>query len=91
MMDAKKVDVLGVFDELISFEERHAEYEPRANHEAREARDAMAELIAEMRRYLPVIEHLESRPELWGEFCYPIGIATANGYRHALSRIGAPA
>ncbi|RXY82305.1 hypothetical protein DD607_36320, partial [Salmonella sp. 3DZ2-4SM] len=27
------------------FEERHAEYEPRQNHEAREARAAVAELI----------------------------------------------
>ncbi|PJL41038.1 hypothetical protein B9Y78_07995 [Stenotrophomonas maltophilia] len=39
------VDVLAVVDELIDFEERHAEYEPRQNHEAREARAAVAELI----------------------------------------------
>lgn len=39
------VDVLAVMDELIDFEERHAEYEPRQNHEAREARAAVAELI----------------------------------------------
>ncbi|WP_462052471.1 hypothetical protein ACSYS7_001738 [Stenotrophomonas maltophilia] len=39
------VDVLAVMDELIDFEERHAEYEPRQNYEAREARAALAELI----------------------------------------------
>lgn len=39
------VDVLTVIDDLIDFEERHAEYERRANHEAREARAAVAELI----------------------------------------------
>ncbi|HDS1581999.1 TPA: hypothetical protein QEL15_004115 [Stenotrophomonas maltophilia] len=39
------VDVLAVMDELIDFEERHAEYEPRQNQEAREARAALAELI----------------------------------------------
>lgn len=91
MMDAKKVDVLAVLDELISFEERHSEYEPRANHEAREVRAVVAELISEMQRYLPVIVHLESRPYLWWEICHPIGIATSNGYRHAIGRIGAPA
>lgn len=37
--------VLAVMDELVDFEERHAEYEPRQNHEAREARAAVAELI----------------------------------------------
>lgn len=42
---AMAVDVLAVMDELIDFEERHAEYEPRRNHEAREARAAVAELI----------------------------------------------
>lgn len=39
------VEVLEVMDELIDFEERHAEYEPRQNHEAREARVAFAGLI----------------------------------------------
>jgi hypothetical protein len=44
-MSAQTVDVLAVIDELVSFEERNSEYEPRANHEAREARAAVAELI----------------------------------------------
>ena len=39
------VDVREVLAELLSFEERHAEYEPRANHEGREAIAAVAELI----------------------------------------------
>lgn len=41
-----RVDVLSVMDELIDFEERHSEYEPRQNHEAREARAAVAEVFA---------------------------------------------
>ena len=46
------VDVLAVMDELIDFEERHAEYEPRQNHEAREARAAVAELIEKVEELL---------------------------------------
>lgn len=47
------VDALAVVDELIDFEERHAEYEPRQNHEAREARAAVAELIEKGEAMLP--------------------------------------
>ena len=39
------VAVLAVMAKLISFKEQLAEYEPRANHEGREAIVAMAELI----------------------------------------------
>lgn len=41
----KPLDVLAVMDELIDFEERHAEYEPRANYEARDARAAVADVL----------------------------------------------
>jgi transcriptional regulator of nitric oxide reductase len=44
------VDVLAVLDELIDFEERHAEAEPRQNHEARQARAAIAEQQEILRR-----------------------------------------
>jgi hypothetical protein len=47
---------------------------------------AAPELLSELQRYLPVIEYLESKPELWGEVAYPLGIATANGYRHAIAK-----
>jgi len=43
-------------------------------------------LIAEMKRYLPILEKLESRPDLWGELAEGTGIETANGYRHAIER-----
>lgn len=49
------VDVLAVMDELIDFEERHAEYEPRQNHEAREARAAVAELIEAGAAYAEIV------------------------------------
>ncbi|AWB79597.1 TPA: hypothetical protein UL939_000553 [Stenotrophomonas maltophilia] len=52
------VDALAVMDELIDFEERHAEYEPRQNHEAREARAAVAELIEEHRLLLDALKRL---------------------------------
>lgn len=41
----RRIDVLAVMDDLIDFEERHAEYERRVNYEARDARIAMAEVI----------------------------------------------
>lgn len=64
------VDVLAVMDELIDFEERHAEYEPRQNHEAREARAALAELIEEA-------EKIEAFIHRVGMHCKPFSSAIA--------------
>jgi hypothetical protein len=43
-------------------------------------------IVEEMKRYLPVIEALENEPELWNRFTKGTGIATANGYRNAISQ-----
>jgi hypothetical protein len=43
-------------------------------------------IVEEMKRYLPVIEALENEPELWNRFTKGTGIATANGYRNAISK-----
>jgi len=51
MSGKEQIDVLAVIDDLVSFEERMAEAEPRANHEAREALAAVAELIEADREY----------------------------------------
>jgi len=106
-MDAKKVDVLAVFDELISFEERHAEYEPRANHEAREARDVVAELLDVVVELLPYVvsdtlEHCDGNKcrESWcigcsGDEYAEESVAKANAASSKayalLKRLGAPA
>lgn len=50
------IDALAVFAELIDFEERHAEYERRANYEAREARAAFAELVHKARSAARALE-----------------------------------
>ncbi len=43
-------------------------------------------LLAEMVRYLPVIERAEQDPELWARLTAGTGIATANGYREAIRK-----
>ncbi len=43
-------------------------------------------LLAEMVRYLPVIERAEQDPELWARLTTGTGIATANGYREAIRK-----
>lgn len=40
------MSVLDILEELLDFEERHAEYERRENHEARAALTALAELLS---------------------------------------------
>lgn len=47
---------------------------------------AAPDMYEEMRRYLPVLERLEAEPELWFRFTEGTGIATLNGYRHALRK-----
>ena len=44
------------------------------------------QLLAEMVRYLPVIERAEQDPELWARLTVGTGIATANGYREAIRK-----
>lgn len=72
------VDVLAVMDELIDFEERHAEYEPRQNHEAREARTAFAELIqiaTEFSDYVAVDHNdtsLMDRSDMWDRLGFAV-------------------
>src|SRR4051812_19182978 len=50
-------------------------------------RETWAPVLREMRRYLPLIEQIESSPTLWGMTAAPLGIATANGYRAAIVKI----
>ena len=47
---------------------------------------ASPDIIREMKRYLPVLERAESDPKLWAELTDGLGIATANGYRHAIAK-----
>lgn len=49
--------------------------------------DRVEQLEAEMRRYLPVIERAEANAGLWVLLTAGTGIATANGYRAALSGV----
>ncbi|WP_372483806.1 hypothetical protein AB9H29_12210 [Stenotrophomonas sepilia] len=71
-------DALAVMDELIDFEERHAEYEPRQNHEAREARAAFAELIqiaTEFSDYVAVDHNdtsLMDRSDMWDRLGFAV-------------------
>lgn len=55
--------------------------------------EANAALIAaaptqheEMVRYLPILERAEADPEIWNKLTAGTGIATANGYRHAINQ-----
>ena len=50
-------------------------------------RDA-ALMRQEMKRYLPIIERAESDTETWTLLTLGTGVATANGYRHALGGEG---
>lgn len=47
---------------------------------------AAPDLLAEMQRYLPVLERLEAEPDLWERFTSGLGIATLNGYRKAIEK-----
>lgn len=40
----------------------------------------------EMVRYLPILERAEADPEIWNKLTAGTGIATANGYRHAINQ-----
>lgn len=42
--------------------------------------------VKELQRFLPVIEAAEKDPEVWALLTQGTGIATANGYRNAISR-----
>ncbi len=46
---------------------------------------AAPELYAEMERYLPILEALETMSPLWANLTQGTGIATLNGYRAALA------
>lgn len=43
-------------------------------------------MLREMKRYLPVLESLESIPKLWHNMTKGTGIATLNGYRNAITK-----
>jgi hypothetical protein len=64
--------------------------EREAQQAAARIRDHKAEcfdaLVSEMMRYLPVIERAEADHEVWIKLTDGIGIATANGYRAALTK-----
>ena len=47
-----------------------------------------AELLAEMKRYLPVLQALENKPSAWEWYTDSTGIATLNGYRNAIAKAG---
>ena len=49
-------------------------------------RDAAPDMLAEMQRYLPIIEHIERNPNFWREASRGTGLATANGYRAAIAK-----
>jgi hypothetical protein len=65
-------------------------YQQRLRNLAIEQRDELKrqneELLAEMRRFLPLIERLEANPSLWVDLTSGLGIATANGYRAAITK-----
>lgn len=43
------------------------------------------ELLREMERYLPVLQHLENSPAAWEHYTKGLGIATLNGYKSAIA------
>ena len=43
-------------------------------------------LLAEMRRYLPLLERAEADSAVWDRLTAGTGIATLNGYRHVLEQ-----
>lgn len=45
-----------------------------------------AELLTEMKRYLPILEAVEGDPQLWERLTARHGIATLNGYRNAIAK-----
>jgi hypothetical protein len=51
-----------------------------------QAGDAIEGLVAEMKRFLTVIERAEAEPGTWERLTAGTGIATANAYRAILSR-----
>lgn len=51
-----------------------------------ELQEEIAQLRAEMRRYLPVINKAEQYRHTWDFLTGGTGIATANGYRAALQQ-----
>ena len=55
--------------------------------DALNARNHIAIMEREMKRYLPVIERLEERPMAWIAITDGLGIATSNGYKEALRKM----
>ena len=49
-------------------------------------RQAAPDMLAEMQRYLPIIEHIERNPNFWREASRGTGLAAANGYRAAIAK-----
>lgn len=47
---------------------------------------AAQDMLAEMQRYLPIIERAESDPTLWAKLTAMTGIATGNRYRRAIAK-----
>ncbi len=42
-------------------------------------------MLAEMRRYLPILEAMEADSTLWAAYTRDTGVATTNGYRAAIT------
>lgn len=53
----------------------------------KELESAAPKMLAEMLRYLPVLDRAEADPELWGHLTHGLGIATLNGYRAAIDAL----
>ena len=62
------------------------EFARRLERERDKLRAENAHLLKEMQRYLPILERLEEDASLWFEFSGGTGLATANGYRNAITK-----
>lgn len=47
-----------------------------------------AELVREMERYLPILQAVENDAWVWDRLTKGTGIATTNGYAHAIQKHG---
>jgi hypothetical protein len=52
-------------------------------------RNNFDQLVAEMLRYLPVLQRLRDMPEAWQECTEGTGVDNLDGYAYALARAGA--
>jgi hypothetical protein len=70
-----------------TFAEKQIEQKGRQyDRDIRDERHETERVMAEMLRYLPLIERAEADPALWARLTAGTGIATANGYRAAVGK-----